>query len=244
MAKPFFIWTIFGLLCVCWCDHSRYSKVYNYKNHFYKYYNDGKGSSFLEARQKCIDDGGYLAVMNSAEESVKISMFHSSIKYIHEHDIIGFAYIGLFWDKPCSGGNCAWELTWIPEGAFGLVWSDWVDLVHFNNSNFGESSPKTNVVMHRSAPSTFFTMPESFEFPFICEFHNICLPAISPCGTGGLCKTNDSIMYECFCDEYHEGSMCESLVDLCTPNPCVNGKCRTLESGGFECDCTASGYQG
>ena len=235
--------TSITLVCFC-CGSSRYSQVFNYKNHFYKYYNDGKGSSFSNARQRCLDDGGYLLVLNSVEESRKLSLFHLSIDYLHEDDIIGFAYIGLFWDKICVDQSCPWELSWITEGAFGLVWNGWVDLVHFNTSHVGELPPKTNVVMHNFAPSTFFLLPESFEFPFICEFHNVCLSAISPCGSGGVCETSDSITFKCTCDEYHEGSRCESTINFCESSPCVHGKCMDLESGGFECDCTGSGYQG
>nr|XP_039268331.1 neurogenic locus notch homolog protein 1-like isoform X1 [Styela clava] len=74
---------------------------------------------------------------------------------------------------------------------------------------------------------------------------DVCKP--NPCGNSGTCspKLNG---YTCKCKAGYGGSTCRLPIrqrDDCNPNPCKNGKCRSLGEGSvrYICDCF-KGYSG
>ena len=71
-----------------------------------------------------------------------------------------------------------------------------------------------------------------------CE-SSIC--TTDPCEAGGTCKETDS-GYSCECLMGRTGSKCETEVNPCFSDPCVNGMCNA-QGPVFTCDCIP-GYSG
>jgi hypothetical protein len=63
----------------------------------------------------------------------------------------------------------------------------------------------------------------------------LCLS--SPCSPHGVCipATNS---YTCTCNIGYGGLNCQSLINYCNPNPCINGNCTQLV-GSYACVCPA-----
>ena len=67
----------------------------------------------------------------------------------------------------------------------------------------------------------------------VCANVDDCAP--NPCMNGGSC-TDGVDEFRCMCAGPFAGPRCETRVNNCDPNPCVNGTC-TDEGDGFSCDC-------
>ena len=67
----------------------------------------------------------------------------------------------------------------------------------------------------------------------------MCNP--DPCHNGALC-TNNNGDYECECIVGYSGKNCDTIIDMCNPNPCQHGNC-THNSFDYMCNCT-TGYIG
>lgn len=66
---------------------------------------------------------------------------------------------------------------------------------------------------------------------------------VEPCQNDAIC-VSDSDVPTCECHEGYEGRYCETNIDDCKPNPCSNnGSCTDL-IGGYECDCSGTGFYG
>jgi hypothetical protein len=67
----------------------------------------------------------------------------------------------------------------------------------------------------------------------------------SPCGDFGVCEvTNSSTLgFKCICLDSYTGMLCDSKIQVCLSDPCVNGECKETNTFDFECVCTP-GYAG
>ena len=61
------------------------------------------------------------------------------------------------------------------------------------------------------------------------------------CQNEGRCAEVDGV-YRCLCPEGYTGTNCETDIDECDSNPCVNGTCNDVVNG-YDCICS-SGYAG
>jgi hypothetical protein len=57
----------------------------------------------------------------------------------------------------------------------------------------------------------------------------------SPCQNGGSC-TNDTNGYTCACPAGYTGTNCDTEIDECASNPCVNGQCLDAINS-YVCEC-------
>ena len=76
--------------------------------------------------------------------------------------------------------------------------------------------------------------------PDLCHPSSSCVNLTSAQPRVFSMSGND--MFRCSCASGYSGYRCFTLVNLCTPNPCVNGTCEPL-TGDYNCRCT-SGYAG
>jgi hypothetical protein len=64
----------------------------------------------------------------------------------------------------------------------------------------------------------------------------------SPCSHGDCSLKGDG--YLCTCDDGFTGTRCQTNIDDCTPNPCMNGgKCQD-KINDYRCDCNGTGFSG
>ena len=241
----------FGLFCrSSGIDNSLHTRVEFDSGHFYKYYNDGVGLKYEDARQRCLDDGGYLVVLNSEHENDFIHAMLANLELKYLNDQTGIVLIGMYWDDvgscqtPHDDGSCDWSLQWVPEGLTSTGWLDWQQNVTFDTIVQAPSPPEKAVVFHLHHPTTWRIITIRVRLPFICEFESACVDAINPCGTG-ICTTLDGIDYSCACDiRYYTGTRCETELNACDSNPCVRGVCVQKPLYKMQCDCPESGYEG
>ena len=50
-----------------------------------------------------------------------------------------------------------------------------------------------------------------------------CVKYMQPCGNNGDCESKDDGGFDCVCHQGYEGTVCESIIPFCTPDPCLNG---------------------
>ena len=85
--------------------------------------------------------------------------------------------------------------------------------------------------------------PEYKQFPFLCQFSDIC--SAQPCFFGGTCLLLDNDDYRCVCPPGTTGRNCETNFDDCARSTrCQhNGECVDgLNS--HTCNCNGTGYTG
>ncbi|CAF0904049.1 unnamed protein product, partial [Adineta ricciae] len=74
-----------------------------------------------------------------------------------------------------------------------------------------------------------------------CEFVSAC--GSNPCRRG-TCQNKNETTFQCICHPGYTGTTCDTSLDVCDTNPCMNdGVCTNLGKGLFVCACPA-GYSG
>ena len=78
-----------------------------------------------------------------------------------------------------------------------------------------------------------------------CSKHiNLCLIDPPPCKNNSSCDDDPDGSYTCDCDIGWSGRNCDKDINECKNNPCKNGStCKNLQ-GGYECDCSNTGFKG
>ncbi|XP_052800221.1 von Willebrand factor A domain-containing protein 2-like [Mya arenaria] len=71
--------------------------------------------------------------------------------------------------------------------------------------------------------------------------YDFCSPGYNPCSVYGSCNVTGS-GYTCTCNPGHAGRHCDTDIDECASNPCVNGACVNRVDR-FTCNCLR-GYTG
>jgi len=72
------------------------------------------------------------------------------------------------------------------------------------------------------------------------NFFKPCIP--SPCSVNSNCVANSFNQFTCSCFPGYTGVYCESQINYCSSNPCMNGTC-VNGLYGFDCNCYP-GYVG
>ncbi|XP_050414381.1 fibropellin-1 [Patella vulgata] len=86
--------------------------------------------------------------------------------------------------------------------------------------------------------STYTCQCSSGFYGVYCQFKDFCFS--SPCKNSGECR-NDRDSYRCECSVFSTGKNCETIINQCAFNPCLNGALcyfnSTLPAGTYQCIC-------
>ena len=170
--------------------------TFEYNRHFYRYYNDGEGLKFDDAKFQCERHGGNLILIDGGGESSTLRNFLSRIDRIQANDRGDNwkVWIGNQWqlvpDTCRSNGICDYNLT-VHSGDNEAAIVTHFDQFDTATVNFAYSPPREAYQLQILEAT----------LTFVCEYDDACNTEALSCPLGTECTTDDQYNFECNCND-------------------------------------------
>ena len=182
---------------------STYRSVLRLNGASLRYYNDGTGVTFGQAKQFCQSRGGTLNEIDSYSEMVAINNYLDGLdkQYVNEDSEVLVLWLGNRWyklhDCPVHGGSsCYYKLV----HASRVEQDDGTNVTTLTVQTQQFRDNPTTALTYQQATASASLQSTSLQYPFICKFFDVCNAEVNPCPAGTRCESTSSLKYDCICE--------------------------------------------